>query len=177
MSMYYDSGDGPRPSPERDDMITQLRELERHCKAEAVSAGRAAKRWKIVELCLGLPAAVLAGIAGIAGLADTAGRVPAGILALLAAGVSAAATYLKAGARGADKDKQMSAWKTLASEAKLNAEFDGRRARSVVLRGQLRLLLERSEQIQIGNLDKAGQLQEKGLAQALEQLPTTELDR
>jgi hypothetical protein len=44
------------------------------------------KFWQAIDVVFGLLAATLAAVAGAAGLASTAGRVPAAILALCAAG-------------------------------------------------------------------------------------------
>jgi hypothetical protein len=58
-----------------------------------------AKFWRGINLVLGVPAAVLAAISGGTGLAGVAGRIPAAILALIAAGFSGALTTLNAARR------------------------------------------------------------------------------
>ncbi|GAA0503427.1 hypothetical protein Ade02nite_35890 [Paractinoplanes deccanensis] len=78
---------------------------------------RWARRWGRVYFALGLPSAVLAGVAGATGLASTSGRIPAAIIALVAAGLGAAATFLD-GARHREHHTAMSAaWQSLASDA------------------------------------------------------------
>lgn len=58
-----------------------------------------AKFWRGINLLFGIPAAALAAISGGTGLAGVAGRVPAAVLALVAAGFSGALTTLNAARR------------------------------------------------------------------------------
>lgn len=60
-------------------------------------ARRRQKFWQTAHVTFGLPATVLAGPSGLTGLMSTAGRVPAAILSLIAAGCAAAASLLQCG--------------------------------------------------------------------------------
>src|SRR5256885_1436628 len=71
-----------------------LNRLALEAKNGAAWYSHRAVRWGRVYLTLGLPAAVLAAIAGAAALASTTTRIVGGIIALTAAGVSAAAAFL-----------------------------------------------------------------------------------
>lgn len=53
-----------------------------------------AKIWNKRSLCIGVPASGLAAIAGVAGLATTVGRIPAALMSLIAAFLSASMTTL-----------------------------------------------------------------------------------
>jgi len=81
---------------------------------------RGSRWWGRAYYLLGLPAAVLAAIAGATGLISTAGRVPAAIIALVAAGLSAAATFLNS-EQNRKKDDELSAgWQSLADDARVS---------------------------------------------------------
>jgi hypothetical protein len=80
-------------------MQQQLAELAKNIKRRASRAGRWASFWQVTDITLGLATAVLAATAGATGLASTAGRVPAAILALIAAGLTAASKFLECRAR------------------------------------------------------------------------------
>jgi hypothetical protein len=77
-------------------------ELER-IEESAMLSGQAqfeqAKFWRGVNLVLGVPASALAAVSGATALATTSGRVAAGIVALVSAGLSAIATTLNASQR------------------------------------------------------------------------------
>lgn len=87
-------------------------------------AQRRAKLWHAVYLSLGFPAAVLAGISGAAGLASTGARIPAAILALLAAGFSAGSTFLRSDARHMTNLRRRYAWQNLETRARLVLAYD-----------------------------------------------------
>src|SRR5487761_45424 len=68
---------------------------------------------------LGLPAAVLAAVAGATGLISAAGRVPAAVIALVAAGLTAAATFLNSDDNQKSNIVMSAAWSELADDARL----------------------------------------------------------
>jgi hypothetical protein len=68
--------------------------IMRECEKAASVHREMAKRWSRVYMAIGLPAAVLAAIAGVSALISTAGRIPAGIIAILSAGLGSAAAFL-----------------------------------------------------------------------------------
>lgn len=97
-----------------------------------------AKRWRFINLALGVPAAVLATVSGAAALSKTTNSIVVGICALLAAGASATATTLNA----AQKTNQCSA----AANAYLEVQTAARQLRLIDLHmlgeGDLRTRLQ-----------------------------------
>jgi hypothetical protein len=77
-----------------DRLESTYRQLVARSDLNSFDAWRASRWWGRTYYILGLPAAVLAGIAGAVGLANTTGRVPAAIIALVAAALTAAVTFL-----------------------------------------------------------------------------------
>jgi hypothetical protein len=63
--------------------------------------------------------AVLAAVAGVAGLATTTGRVPAAILALVAAGLTAGNQFLRTDDHYEKNLRRRNAWEALQLDAKL----------------------------------------------------------
>jgi hypothetical protein len=89
------------------------------CDLRAYNTNRVGKRWARAYYLLGLPAAVLATIAGAAGLASAAGRIPAAIVALAAAGLATAATFLNSNENKQQNGKLSAAWQELADDVRL----------------------------------------------------------
>jgi hypothetical protein len=82
-------------------------------------ADRRAHFWVVVDVTLGFPAALLAGVSGAAGLATSDARVPAALLALVAAGFSAGAGFLRSELRSAANKRARQAWAAVEAEARL----------------------------------------------------------
>ena len=70
---------------QREEIAEELRRLEEDATYASQSQFEASKFWRLCHWVLGVPAAALAAIAGFTGLASVTGRVPAAILALIAA--------------------------------------------------------------------------------------------
>ncbi|WP_326809950.1 hypothetical protein OIE62_38255 [Streptomyces scopuliridis] len=102
----------------------EVEKLITEARIGARRAQRRAKLWHAAYLSLGFPAAVLAGISGAAGLASAGARVPAAILALLAAGFSAGSTFLRADARHMTNLRRRYAWQNLETRARLVLAYD-----------------------------------------------------
>ncbi|MFE3138508.1 hypothetical protein [Streptomyces scopuliridis] len=102
----------------------EVEKLITEAQIGARRAQRRAKLWHATYLSLGFPAAVLAGISGAAGLASAGARVPAAILALLAAGFSAGSTFLRADARHMTNLRRRYAWQNLETRARLVLAYD-----------------------------------------------------
>ena len=102
-----------------DDAMGVLISLIADCDLRAYDTRRLSKRWGSAYYLLGLPAAVLATIAGAAGLASTAGRIPAAIVALIAAGLATAATFLNSNENKQQNLKLSAAWQELADDVRL----------------------------------------------------------
>lgn len=97
-------------------------EVEKIAEEARIGASRAQRRsklWNATYILLGFPAAVLAGISGAAGLASAGARVPAAILALLSAGFSAGATFLRSDARQLANLRRRYSWQDLETRARL----------------------------------------------------------
>lgn len=80
---------------------------------------------KTADVALGSAAAVLAAVAGATGLASTAGRVPAAIMALTAAALTAAARFLRCNERHEMNWRRVSAWQALARDASFARASEG----------------------------------------------------
>lgn len=74
----------------------QLSKIEEAVMWSAQGQLEAAKLWRTVNLCVGVPAAILAAIAGVTALVSTTGRIVAGIVAIVAAGLGAVVPSLNA---------------------------------------------------------------------------------
>jgi hypothetical protein len=75
---------------------TELLRLEESARDSSQSQFEQTKRWRGVNLGLGLPASLLAAASGATALAATAGRITAGVLAILAAAFGAILTTVNA---------------------------------------------------------------------------------
>ncbi|MFD0007173.1 hypothetical protein ACFVJ4_32745 [Streptomyces sp. NPDC127178] len=75
--------------------------------------------WSVMDIALGFPAAVFAGISGAAGLASPDARVPAALLALVSAGFSAGAGFLRSDVRRAENRRSRLAWAEVEARARL----------------------------------------------------------
>src|SRR5690349_20952389 len=102
-----------------DDIATAFRSLIAEGDLNAFDARRASRWWGRAYYLLGLPAAVLAAVAGATGLISAAGRVPAAIIALVAAGLTAAATFLNSDENQKSNIVMSAAWSELADDARL----------------------------------------------------------
>ncbi|MGP4012146.1 hypothetical protein [Streptomyces sp. 4N124] len=124
-----DSSPGPiAPTTPADARLAALRgEVDKVINEAQIGARRAqrrAKLWHATYLGLGFPGAVLAGISGSVGLASAGARVPAAVLALLAAGFSAGSTFLRADARHSTNLRRRYAWQNLEWRARLVKAYD-----------------------------------------------------
>jgi hypothetical protein len=95
----------------------QLDRLIAKAEYRSTKTGRWARFWQVVDITLGLATAVLAAIAGATGLASAAGRVPAAILALVAAGLGAASRFLESRERYERNRKRRNALQALERDA------------------------------------------------------------
>jgi len=103
-----------------DDVYSTFRSLIAERDLNAFYLRRASRWWGRAYYVLGMPAVVLATIAGATGLASTAGRVPAAIIALIAAGLTAAATFLNSCDNQRNNIVMSAAWSELADDARLH---------------------------------------------------------
>ncbi|MEV0438340.1 hypothetical protein AB0I84_13295 [Streptomyces spectabilis] len=87
-------------------------------------ADRRALWWAVVDVVLGFPAALLAGISGAAGLATADARVPAAFLALFSAGLAAGAGFLRSDTRRVANKRARKAWAAVQDEAAIALAHD-----------------------------------------------------
>ncbi|MFD7206187.1 hypothetical protein [Streptomyces sp. NPDC059893] len=115
--------DGPQPHGGDSAQLRHLRgEVEAiitEAKRGARRAHRRSKLWNATFLALGFPAAVLAGLSGATGLASPDSRIPAALLALSSAGVSAGAAFLRSSERELTNLRRRYAWQELEVQARL----------------------------------------------------------
>jgi hypothetical protein len=104
-----------------DDIEATFRSLIAECDLNAFDTRRASRWWGRAYYMLGLPAVVLATVAGATGLASTAGRVAAAIIALVAAGLTAAATFLNSDRNQRRNIMMSAAWSELGDDARLHS--------------------------------------------------------
>ncbi|SEP48492.1 hypothetical protein [Amycolatopsis saalfeldensis] len=102
-----------------DEPLGVLESLMAHADLSAFDARRASVWWGRAYYVLGVPAVILAATAGATGLATTTGRVVAAIIALVSAGLTAAATFLNSGEQRKSSDRLSAAWQELADDARL----------------------------------------------------------
>lgn len=107
-----------------DTAISKIADLGEWCRAMATRHRGRARFWGGLHVALGLPAAVLAAIAGVAALGNFS-RVASGVVALTAAGLSAASTYLDAATRQAAAQQMADSYATLGVEATNYVTVDG----------------------------------------------------
>jgi hypothetical protein len=98
-------------------LASQLDKIIDDAGQRATSMRFYVKLWQRVDITFGLLVTTLAAAAGVAGLASTAGRVPAAIVALCAAGFAAANKFLDSGKRFQKNRKRMNAWDALKWDA------------------------------------------------------------
>jgi hypothetical protein len=133
--------------------------LSRATRTQAQHEARRSIRWSVVHLTLGLPTAVLAAVAGATALASTAGRIPAAFLALLAAAMSGAASFLGSEAKSIDAQQRAAALDTVATDARLL--LAGNRADTEGLRRRVIALVDRIEAIRANDMKAASILKQR----------------
>ncbi|MFC5219797.1 SLATT domain-containing protein [Streptomyces coerulescens] len=84
------------PGARRAAIADELRRLEESAMYSAQMQFETAKHWRGVHLMLGIPTSLLAAVAGTTVLVESTGRVAAGVLALVSAGLSAVMTTVNA---------------------------------------------------------------------------------
>ncbi|GES29924.1 hypothetical protein AB0G60_10185 [Streptomyces angustmyceticus] len=97
-------------------------EVERLCDEATRQkdlAHRRAEFWVKADIALGFPAALLAGVSGAAGLASANARVPAALVALVAAGFAAGAGFLRSGSRRLANKRARQAWAFVEARARM----------------------------------------------------------
>ncbi|MGC0341112.1 hypothetical protein [Streptomyces sp. SLBN-8D4] len=137
-----------------DDVVgNQVADLQAEC-AEQARKNRFRRRfWRFAHAALGLPAAVLAGISGATGLSSADARIPAAVLALVSAGLSAAIAFLKPEVHQQAAHARRRAYLALEVEARFALTQAASRGEAVSL-CDYRNLLERRRMIIAGQVDE-----------------------
>ncbi|WP_157555922.1 hypothetical protein [Nocardia acidivorans] len=110
-----DSAMGHAPVSELDALMRLVGEGD----LRAFDLRRASDRWRRIYFLLGLPAAILAAVSGAAGLATEQLRIPAALVALVSAGLSAAVTFLNSDDRAKVSHMLSAAWQEFADDARM----------------------------------------------------------
>ncbi|WP_432193588.1 SLATT domain-containing protein [Streptomyces sp. bgisy027] len=113
------------PGVRRAAIADELRRLEESAMYSAQMQFETGKHWRGVHLMLGIPTGLLAAVAGTTVLVESTGRVAAGILALVSAGLSAIMTTVNA--------PQRMTHATTCANAYLEVQTAARQARTVDL--------------------------------------------
>jgi hypothetical protein len=119
---------GELPTPEQEAQATLVAEIGtiiEEARRWASLSSWWAKIWHVFGFLIGLTTALLAAIAGIAGLASTTGRVPAAILALVAAGMTAGNQFIRSDDRFTNNLRRRNAWEALYRDALLEKAYAG----------------------------------------------------
>ncbi|GAB2655133.1 hypothetical protein [Nocardia goodfellowii] len=107
---------GEPPRSEMDALLKVVAEAD----LRSVDYRNLSKHWRQAYFFLGLPAAILAAVAGAAGLSGEEFRVAAGLVALTASGLSAAATFLNSDDKAVNATALSAAWQELADDARMS---------------------------------------------------------
>lgn len=109
---------GRMESPEQlNDLRGEIVRVREEAVRQVNRADRRAHAWAVVDIAFGLPAALLAAVSGAAGLATADARVPAAVLALVSAGLSAGAGFLRSDHRRVANKRSRRAWAAVEAEA------------------------------------------------------------
>ncbi|WP_157253096.1 hypothetical protein [Nonomuraea typhae] len=140
-----------------DAQVQHLRaEIERIIAEAQAQAGQArwwSSFWRVAHIVLGLPAVVLATLSGATGLSSADARIPAAVLALAAAALTAGAGFLRSDARASASRARKNAWWQLEAEARMVLARDGYGQAAPLVEGLRHLLDQRKAALDAGGDD------------------------
>jgi hypothetical protein len=113
---FVDDADKARTREQQERFITEVRD---EAKTEYSNWKKTEKRWRRAHYIFGLPPVALSAIAGLTAFYSTAGRVPAAILASIAAFTGAISTFLNCEKHRSNAEQRVGAWQVLEMEAKI----------------------------------------------------------
>lgn len=117
------AGDNTQHQGDSHGQVTHVRVEAERVLVEAERQERRAELrlrfWLVIDVALGFPAAVLAGISGAAGLTSPDFRVSAALLALVSAGLSAGVGFLRSDVRRDSNRRSRLAWAEVVAGARL----------------------------------------------------------
>jgi hypothetical protein len=105
----------------------EAQEIEQECSLLCMDHYHAAGRWDRVNLWLGLPATVIAGITSVTALSDIAGAnkdVVTGVLAIIVAALSALTTFLNPSEKASSHKSASSSYEALRVKTSLLKDID-----------------------------------------------------
>ncbi|MEU1622878.1 SLATT domain-containing protein [Streptomyces sp. NPDC005722] len=102
----------------------EFRRLEESAMYSAQTQFEEAKRWRALHWLLGIPATLLAAVAGTTALVESTGGTPAGILALVSAGLGAVLTTVNAPQRAGQAAASANAFLEIQTAARQHREID-----------------------------------------------------
>lgn len=129
-------------TPEQE-ITVELERLEEDSVHSAANQFALGQQYRMIELVAGVPASVLAAVAGVTALASTTGRVTAGIVALVSAGLGALVTFLGAADRSARASAAGNEYLAIQKEARRTRLIDSQLVDAATLREMLRTLTDR----------------------------------
>ncbi|THA27991.1 hypothetical protein E6W17_41580 [Streptomyces sp. A1547] len=154
------TGDNAEHRGDSQRQVTPVRAEAERVLVEAEHRERAAHQrvrlWGVVDVALGFPAAVLAGISGAAGLASPDARVPAAMLALVSAGFSTGAGFLRSDVRRAQNRRSRLAWAEVEAGARLLLAQETQLDREAIHEALRNLLDSRTKAIATHTEDASG---------------------
>jgi hypothetical protein len=133
-----------------DQISAELRRIGESAEYSGQAQFEQAKLWRGINLILGVPTAALAGVAGATALASTGGRIAAGIIALVAAGLSAVTTTLNASQRTDQAQAAGNLYLALQSDCRIARDIDLSNQNADDARDGLRELRVRQDEINKG---------------------------
>lgn len=128
----------------QDQILLELQRIEEDAMHSAANQFALGQQYRAVELLAGIPASVLAAVAGVTALASTTGRVAAGVIALVAAGLGALVTFLGAAERSSRATAAGNEYLAVQKEARRTRLIDAHLLDAASLREQLRELTDRA---------------------------------
>ncbi|MCX4860760.1 SLATT domain-containing protein [Streptomyces canus] len=102
----------------------EFRRLEESAMYSAQTQFEEAKRWRALHWLLGVPATLLAAVSGTTALVESTGGTPAGILALVSAGLGAVLTTVNAPQRAGQAAASANAYLEIQTAARQHREID-----------------------------------------------------
>ena len=140
----------------------EIAEVAVEADEQARHARKLALFWNAAYLSLGLPTAILAAVSGATGLASEQARIPAALLALISAALTATSTFLRCDVRAIGNNMHKSAWRVLEADAHL-AAAQYAYTKPELMKSALEELLRKRRAIFAGELEVALQISPTGL--------------
>ncbi|MEU6221925.1 hypothetical protein ABZ845_31165 [Streptomyces sp. NPDC047022] len=117
MATSADTTARPGPDESARSLRAEVEQLKDEAMRQRTLAHRRADFWARMDIALGFPAALLAGVAGATGLASAQVRVPAAIAALASAGLTAGSSFLRCDGRRRGNKRARQAWASVEARA------------------------------------------------------------